>query len=121
MADDWFENEELFLRQLAIGHQQARYAAGVLRERGIPVQVTPMEVRDTVDDRHRFSDEYDLLVGEGRTAIVDVKSRDLSFTAPDDYPYATAFVDTVAGWDAKTHKPVAILLVSQVTGTILAV
>jgi hypothetical protein len=74
-----------------------------------------MEWRDTIDDRHRFSDEFDLRVGVRRPCRVDVKSRRLEFTGPHDYPWSTALVDTVSGWNAKAIKPAAIVLVSQQT------
>jgi hypothetical protein len=102
---DWFKNDRLFFSQLATGHAFAEYAASELRRRGITVAVTPMEVRDDVADRHRFADEYDLLVGGGQSAIVDVKSRDLDFTSPTDYPYATrSSIRSPAGRQRSTNR-----------------
>src|SRR5689334_18766566 len=111
---DWFSNDELFRRELSVGHQYAELVAARLREEGLHVVVTPMEVRADIDDRHRFANEFDLLVGERAPCIIDVKSRDLAFSG-DDYPYPSAFVDTVGGWNAKATKPMAIVLVSQRT------
>ena len=50
-----------------------------------------------------------------------MKSRDFAFICPDDYPYKSVMVDTVNGWDGKDAKPIASLVVSTVTGAILAV
>jgi hypothetical protein len=115
VLSDWFDNDDLFRRELAEGHAYANYVADQIRQRGLQVEVTPMEWRNTIEDRHRFSDEFDLTVGSRRRCRVDVKSRRLAFTGPDDYPWPTALVDTVSGWDAKATKPSAIVLVSQET------
>ena len=118
---DWFRNDALFFEQLGIGHAHAEYVARRLREYGLEVDVTPMEIRTDIDDRHRFKDEHDLTVGTRNRCRIDVKSRDLRFTGVHDYRYATAFVDTVSGWDAKVTPPKAIVLISQVTRAMLVV
>jgi hypothetical protein len=113
---DWFSNDELFRRELEEGHIHAADVAARLRASGLPVAVTPLEWRQSIEDRHTFSDEIDLTVGTRHPSRVDVKSRRLIFDGPGDYPYPTALVDTVAGWEAKARKPVAIVLASQHTG-----
>lgn len=115
MSDDWFENDDLFFHELQEGHRYARLVAARIEAEGIRAVVTPMRVRGHVADRHDFADESDLTVGTVRPCIIDVKSRDLDFTGPRDYPYPTALVDTVKGWEQKLHKPLAIVLVSQRT------
>jgi hypothetical protein len=114
MGKDWFDDEAKFVSRLGTGHRYAESVAARLRERGLRVEVTPMEVREHVDDRHQFADEIDLRVGNSRRRV-DVKSRGLVFTGPHDYPHPTAFVDTVSGWERKAHKPCAIVLISQRT------
>lgn len=116
MGSDWFENDELFFEELREGHRAAEAVGDALSQRELEVVVTPLEVRERVEDRYDFADEHDLLVGRARPCRIDVKSRGLNFEGPVDYPYETALVDTVAGWRQKTHKPVAIVLVSQATG-----
>lgn len=120
-TSDWFSNEELFRSQLQTGHDYAVLVAERLRRDGLALEVTPMEVRDDIEDRHRFSDEYDLLVGSTRPCRIDVKSRSLYFSGAADYPHPTAFVDTISGWNAKKHKPMAIVLVSQPTKAMVVV
>ena len=120
-ATDWFHNDKLFLAELATGHRYAVLVADRLRERGLHVVETPMEVRDGIADRVRFTDEHDLTVGLKRPCRIDVKSRELRFTRPGDYPYETALVDTVAGWEAKENHPKAIVLVSQITEAMLVI
>ena len=107
---DWLENDELFKKQLAIGHANAEHVAGVMRGAGVHVEVTPYRVRDRVENRHHWNDEFDLLANSRR---IEVKSRSLDFTGPRDYPKDTAFVYSLRGWRAKTHRPAAIVLVSQ--------
>jgi hypothetical protein len=118
---DWFDNDELFEAELRRGHRWAEHVASAIRSRGLAVEVTPMELRADIDDRHRFEDEHDLMVGSRRPVRIDVKSRGIKFTSVADYPYPTAFVDTASGWNAKVHKPVAIVLVSQITSGMLVV
>jgi hypothetical protein len=112
---DWFENDPLFRAQLEAGHAAAEIVANRLRSEGIVVEVTPLRWRENIEARKEFVDEFDLRVGSLRPCLVDVKSRNLKFSGPRDFPYPTAFVDTVSGWEAKTHKPVAIILVSAFT------
>jgi hypothetical protein len=114
-VSDWFDNDELFRRELEEGHGFAVHVAERFREKGIAAHVTPMEWRASIDDRTRFADEFDLKVGERAPCRIDVKSRRLDFTGPHDYPWSTALVDTVYGWKAKDKKPAAIVLVSQAT------
>ena len=121
MAPDWFENDDLFREQLRAGHEYATFVADHLRAAGLTIAVTPMEWRATVEARHEFADEFDLVVGHTRRKIVDVKSRKIDFTGPGDYPYPTAFVDTVSGWEAKVHRPAAIVLVSQQTNAMAVI
>lgn len=113
-SKDWLDDEAKFVDQLRTGYRYAEIVAECLREHLLQVEVTPMEVRDHVDERHRFSDEIDLCVGHARR-LVDVKSRNLEFTGPRDFPYETALVDTVSSWQKKAHKPCAIVLISQRT------
>lgn len=118
---DWFENDELFFDELARGHQWAEFVAERLRRAGFETEVTPMRKRQSIEHRHEFAREIDLLVGP-RKAPFEVKSRDLSFGEDvASYPYRTAFVDTVSGWDAKDPRPVAVVLVSQRTRAMLVV
>lgn len=118
---NWFQNDALFFEQLQAGHHYATTVAARLTDAGLAVGVTPMEIRANIADRARFVDEHDLTVGAADPCRIDVKSRDLAFSSSDDYPYPTAIVDTVAGWNQKTHKPRAIVLVSQTTEAMIVV
>jgi len=111
---EWLGNDELFKSQLGIGHKYSSLVADALRDHNLFVEVTPMVVRDTIQDRDLFNDEYDLLVA-GRRRI-EVKSRDVNFTDdPGLYPWPTIYVYSKRGWNAKKTLPVAVVLISQHT------
>jgi hypothetical protein len=118
---DWFENDDLFRRELEAGHRWAEVIARRFLGAELHVEVTPLEWRNDIDDRRRFAGERDLLVGPSRVHV-EAKSRRLHFTDdPATYPFDTAFVDTVSGWDQKPSAPVAVVLVSQLTVGMLVV
>jgi hypothetical protein len=118
----WIENEALFKAELADGHRWAEAVGTRLIRSGLPARVSPMSVRDNVGDIPEYADELDSVVGDQNPIVIESKSRRLSFTEdPDSYPYETAFVDTCNGWDAKSTKPRAIVLVSQHTTAMLGI
>ena len=120
---EWFDNDELFRQKLETGHRWARAVAERLQAEGIDARLTPLRWRNSIDDRHRFRNEQDVVVNtdEGQY-VIEVKSRDLDFDEePSSYPYDTAYVDTVSGWDQKDREPTAVVLVSQLTGGMLVV
>lgn len=122
----WHRNDRLFHQELTTGHQWATRVGERLADCGYPVTVTPMEWRDSLADLKRFRSERDIVVGHpgGPEFIVEVKSRSFVFTDdPRSYPSGmpSAMVDTVEGWDTKTHDPQAVVLVSQATSGMLVV
>jgi hypothetical protein len=120
---DWFSNDELFAEELHRGHIWARSVASRLREEGLTVEQPEMRWRDSIDDRGRFASEEDLVVPlPEERFLIECKSRNLHFSDdPRSYPFPTAFVDTVSGWDQKRLKPHAVVLVSQHTDSMLAI
>jgi len=118
---NWMENENLFVQQLKIGNKWTEYVASKLREKRIDAYATELEVREKVEDRHRFTNEQDILFNN-MPGCVEVKSRKIKFfDDPMSYPMQTAFVDTVLGWNKKSPKPLAVVLVSQITKSMLVV
>ena len=117
---DWINNEELFRKELATGSKWARYVAEQLNTLGINCYSPEMVVREDISQIEAFSkDDKDILFNlmDGN---LEVKSRNLRFESDSSsYPYQTAFVDTVSGWEAKTEKPLAVVLVSQKTSQML--
>lgn len=114
------QSTEHCIRRTDRGKRNEGLVADLIAKQGFIVSVTPFSFRKTKKEIVNYRDEIDLYVGPNRLPV-DVKSRRLRFTGPHDYPYETAFVDTVKGWESKTVKPVAIVLYSELTGCACAV
>jgi len=112
----WSDNDSLFRQELAHGFEWQLYVARRLIDLGFEVEVPKLRFRDNIEVAQEFEDEPDLL-WEGR--IIEVKSRKLYFTSPEDFPYDTLLVDTVNGWSAKERKPTEYVCVSTETGQII--
>lgn len=117
--EDW--NSLLFREQAAIGQSWAERVAADLNGKGVDCYATPLEFATDVQDRQRFENEQDI-VFRWQTGCIEVKSRNLPFTSdPSSFPYRDALVDTVNGWVKKKPKPLAVVLISQITGEKLVV
>lgn len=117
----WEENDELFFSELRAGHQWSEYVAAALRKNEIKCHVEPVQYRDSYDDRKRFQNEQDIIL-DAMPGCIEVKSRRLAFgETASSYPFSTALVDTSSGWERKKPKPLAVVLVSQQTGSMLIV
>lgn len=114
------ERHAYFLEQLKIGDEWAEYVAARIRHAGKHAEATPTQVAQSAEEVQEFTEnEKDILLDQGRT--LEVKSRSVSFTGIHDYPYETVFVDTVEGWLQKRSDPVAVAVVSQVTGGVVMI
>lgn len=115
----WGENEDLFASELRRGHEFAVVIGRRFRTAGLRAEVTASALAKTAAARARFGrTDVDLIVyGRGGRQVIEIKSRRIRFSGPDDWPEAfdPAMVDTVAGWQTKEHRPVAVVLVSQYT------
>lgn len=114
--------DDVFRREAVIGHTWSQRVANALNLSGIKCHATPLEFAKDAQDRARFGNEQDVVL-DLLPGCIEVKSRaDLYFTDdPKTYPYETAFVDTVHGWDKKDPRPHAVVLVSRPTGHFLVV
>lgn len=107
MDNDFFQSEA------RKGHTFTQLMAARLNNRGVRCRATDLEFAKDIADRQRFVNEQDIVFDWSEDCI-EVKSRDLWFTEdPNTFPFETAFVDTVQGWDKKTPEPLAVLVVSQ--------
>lgn len=114
MVDDKF-----FREQLKVGDYWAEQVAKQIRAAGKFAVASPTEFAETEAEREHFK-TFDKDITLSRNRVLEVKSRNLSFTAdPASFPYETAFMDTVEGWEAKDVQPTAVAVVSQVTGAVL--
>ena len=118
---DWMANDSLFFKELETGHSWAEYVAEKLNELDVACYASKMEKRKNLADRKRFTNEKDVILTR-MSGCIEVKSRRLSFNdSPSSYPMESAFVDTVAGWSKKNPRPLAVCVVSQLTGSILVI
>lgn len=115
------QSAKVFWSEAAVGQQWAEKVAATLNNCGINCYATPLEFATGIEDRARFENEQDIIF-TSQTGCIEVKSRRLKFTNdPNSYPYETAFVDTVQGWNKKYPKPLAVVLISQITAAKLVI
>lgn len=86
------------------------------RLQGFQVEIPELKIRSSIKEANKWINSSDLIVNG---AVIEVKSRNESFTSKLDYPYETVFVDTVSGYDAKETKPLAYIIISRPTGVML--
>lgn len=107
-------------KAMAEGHSYNQYVAQRLRDFGIPlVDVPEFSIATThaaIADKTK--NEKDIVVDD---LIIEVKSRGISFTDSDDFPYSMILVDTVYGFDQKIIKPFAYVYMSQLTSGVFVI
>ena len=113
----WRENAALFEAELREGRRWQEWAAAELRlHLGLEPELPVFELRRSIADADRFTVDDDDIVLRGTAVgdvVLEVKSRPVYFVDPAGYPYTSALIDTVSGWDAKRVEPRAVLLVSR--------
>ena len=126
------ENSTQFKEELEASEQYRQQVGRFLCERGVRVEVPPMEYRKDLSDRDRFKNEKDIIawpgVADHEMVVIEVKSRNEKFTSAEDfgrtlrrkYGESDIFVDTVHGWAQKDPKPKLICMVSTETGAMIA-
>ena len=82
----WSDNDDLFFRELEEGRKWELYVASKLLRAGLWVQVPTKSVRNSIDDVPAYADEADIWVTRKDPAKIEVKSRRVAFTDPDDIP-----------------------------------
>lgn len=118
----WVQGEERFQHELKQGHFWASLVRDRLIADGHDAELTPYHW-EPVEFRQQFSNESDVVVHcRTRRVLIECKSRRLDFGEdPSSYPYQTALVDTVYGWDRKADPVAAVVLISRVTRGMLVV
>lgn len=120
----WARNDDLFLAELQEGWRWQRYVAAELRMYGLTVDEPVNTVRDSIADVGRWTrGDCDLVIRGSRVGdcVLEVKSRPIAFHDPLTFPDPLVMVDTVAGWDAKTNPPRAVVIVSRTTRRMIVV
>lgn len=96
--------------------------AQYLRSREIKCHAPDLQIaQNSAERRHLTLTEKDIVL-EGLSQILEVKSSSREFTDdPTQFPYADTIVDTVSSFEDKLQKPCAYILVSKVTGAMVAI
>jgi len=122
MQPQWGYDDNLFRKEAQIGQTFTEAVANYLNYHQIKCRATELEFAKDIQDRERFKTGEQDIVFERMPGCLEVKSRRLSFfETSDSYPYDTAFVDTVSGWEAKKETPIAVVLISQITRNMLVI
>lgn len=120
----WEEIDSQMPDNLAEGFRWQALVAFRLMQEGFGVRVEPLRVRPSYGQASEYADVTDILVkaaGSSTERMVEVKSRSLHFTSPEDFPKAEPFVDTVSAFDRHAEMPYAYVFVSQQTRAMVAV
>lgn len=112
----WCENDDLFAEELEKGHFWERQVGRFLSSRDLQVEGGEQSFRGSIEEAPEYASIIDLTVED---IPIEVKSRELKFHTPGDFPYDTAIVDTVSGWEAKEVTPKYVICVSQLTNAMM--
>jgi hypothetical protein len=105
MTADWKQRTQT-------GHRHTQQLALQLLEHGIPLQITPLTYGQPAD----YTDEADItLWPETKQIILEQKSRTLTFTNPQNYPYPTIYLTATKRHNNRPTKPHAYIITSQHT------
>lgn len=113
----WIEDLDYFRDQCLLGKEFERFVAAKLSKHDIQVSVEDDGIRDSIGQIARYTKTSGDLKIKGWP--FEVKSRNVRFTTPDDFPYWPMFVDTVKSFDQKSIKPKGYIFVSQPTGILM--
>lgn len=113
----WSDNNDLFIKELTEGFAWQSIPMMFFKLHNFDVQMPNLEIRDdSIKNAAPFFNSKDLFVNNMR---IEIKSRKEKFTSPDSFPYDTAMVDTVKKFTGRTDKPVAYVMISRDTGSML--
>lgn len=113
----WHQNDDLFIKELRQGYAWQKFVGMYFELNGLQVQQeSELKIRESIADTHHWTNIPDLVVNGH---ILEIKSRNLNFTSPQSYPFQTVMIETISGFAAKKPKPLAYIIVSRETGTML--
>lgn len=122
MKEDWGYANGLFRKEASIGLKFAKAVASYLNSCNIDCHVNEIEYAETAQDSGRFRTYEQDIILDKMPGCLEVKSRRLNFNSnPESYPFPTALVDTIYGWEQKAKTPLAVVLISQQTNAMLVI
>lgn len=113
----WIDDFDYFKEQCLLGKEFERFVAAKLAKHGIPVEIVDDGIRTSKGQIAAYTKSSGDLKIKGWP--FEVKSRNVRFTSPDDFPHWPMFVDTVKSYDQKLVKPKGYIFVSQPTGVLM--
>lgn len=114
--------DEAFHERMKRSHWAAQQVEKFLKSRGMDVELLPMKIRPTFEERFDYSDRADMIwhraTGDHR---IEVKHRpDCNFTSAADYPYPTMIVDTVLSFERERDLPLGFYTIVNADATVFA-
>ena len=118
-SENYRQGDDNFSRRVTIGWKWQDFVADHIENRGLPVERNREHYIRKWEERYKDKNEWDLRV-YGK--YIEVKGQKRSFgDKPDSFPLPKTIVMTVHSWNNQNPKPSMVLLVSQVTGSILGI
>ena len=122
MEKNWGYANGLFEKEASIGLKFTKIVASYLNSCNIDCTVNDIEYAETAQEVINFATYEQDIIFDKIPGCLEVKSRRLTFDSnPESYPFKTALVDTVYGWETKAKTPLAVILISQWTNAMLVV
>ena len=114
--------DEEFEKRMERSHWAARRVETFLKSKGMDVELLPMKIRPTFEERFQYSDKADMIWHrKGGDCRIEVKHRpDLRFTCAADYKFPTLFVDTVASFERERELPLGFYTIVNADATVFA-
>lgn len=117
---NWFDNTEGFRKRLNYGFTGEMFVVAKFVESGLFIPVWEMgEFRKNSTEntvKKVNANQKDLILyrkSDGCRFHLEIKTRNLEFQSERNYPFKTVAIDTTEGWQLKTEKPHAVIIVSN--------
>ncbi|WP_155298964.1 hypothetical protein [Deinococcus kurensis] len=111
-------SDEEFKARLRPGVEAEHYVAERLRAWGFQVQEYGYVFRDHPDQISDFTKNQTDLIVSGYLNV-EVKSRTVEFTSPEDYPFADAAIEAKRVFESKLKRPDLYVIHSRPTGALV--
>jgi len=118
-SENFRQGDNNFRQRVTLGWKWQDYVADKIENRGLTVERNRERHVRKWDERYKDRNEWDLrLFGK----YIEVKGQKRAFgDEPYSFPLPKSIVMTVHSWNNQRPKPTMVLLVSQVTGSILGI
>ena len=121
--------DDEFLDNLHAGYAYQKALAHRLVDEGFAVYCPPLRVRPAYSERGDYSDGGDMFishVGKNADGItlfdypsrMEVRSRNLTFNGPHDFPFDTVLLDPVSRWE-DGYQPDIYAVISRETEAVM--